>query len=795
MAKKSLKLAGRKWKRQFEEAAVAQSFAKTITEPVTNSYDSYKRLAPSAARSTGLVSRVLAIRKGEHVAHEDIVAELPIQTSKTISIRLGRSRASDLERKECQIVDFAEGMSAEEIDEKFEHYGSEKSGAGSGKGVRGLFGQGLCDVLFSHSPGTIRSIKDGTASECHFSWSSSDAPEYEVRNLGAATKKLRKDWGIPENGTVVSFQLTDRCRVPQQDEMAVARLANFYMLRLINADPSTRVVLEQVRRDKNSEQELRFAFPRGQILEHIETVIGYESYAPIRVEGVVIRADTNLPTREAGDERMNGLLIVDEADTVYDQTLFSKYDANGFLDQLYGIIRLTGVRSIIRDELNAGNAVITESRDGFDTSKGLYKALETGLMPFLEPIYKKEIERKSASDGSLSEASEKRVKKALRKLNEFFEEITKEPGTAGSVGDGVSIPEPIRFETDRIQLRLAQPRRLRLLGNPQVVKEGAAVLFDSDQAGIRVEPSSASWQRVAGKDHLLSVQVSVVSNTLGLQGNIIAVSQDRDDKSLEASLSVLETLPPAFVDPPVTGLEFSPQQATAAPSKRGTVSLLVDPSKIPIGSEILVSIQGGSPLKLVAEPSGDDVTQVALVVRNADMLPGVRVARIGIVFRGYGFGQRAKLRAVCFVGKTMFEAEAQLLIQETQTSSGGIFKGVAYKELSGTMRMLSSEFEPLEGKIVVNKLHPINRAAFGVTQESFSESISGAQAAQLRLAEVIVDQCLFHTLAVAHQNSQISLPKDDEISAMRRKIEEFKYERAEAVYKEFVDGFKVPRFP
>ena len=129
--KKILRLAPRKWRRQFQDA-VQQSLAKTITEPVTNAYDSYKRLVASDSASTGLVSALLKLRVGSHVVHEEIIADLPQQTKKEIVVRLSRTKESSIEKRECQILDFAQGMSYEELDSKFERYGSEQSGQAAG---------------------------------------------------------------------------------------------------------------------------------------------------------------------------------------------------------------------------------------------------------------------------------------------------------------------------------------------------------------------------------------------------------------------------------------------------------------------------------------------------------------------------------------------------------------------------------------------------------------------------------------------------------------------------------------
>ena len=87
MTKRKLKLATRKWERQFNRA-VAQSIAKTLTEPITNSYDSYKRAFGAGDATTGLVDRMLSLGVGTHVVHEDLVKELPLRSEREVLVRL-----------------------------------------------------------------------------------------------------------------------------------------------------------------------------------------------------------------------------------------------------------------------------------------------------------------------------------------------------------------------------------------------------------------------------------------------------------------------------------------------------------------------------------------------------------------------------------------------------------------------------------------------------------------------------------------------------------------------------------
>ncbi len=797
MASRQVKLAGRKWRRQFEESAVAQSLAKALTEPITNSYDSYRRQAGESETSTGLVDELFKVPVGTHLVHSDVARKLPSQREKRIVVSINRTKTSGREPRECRILDNAEGMSAATLEEKFEHYGLEKSGAKSGQAVRGLFGQGLYDVLYSHAPGEIRSVFGGQASVCKFSWGEDDQPHYEVTSLGSVTSRVRKDWRLTQDGTLVVCQLSERCRIPQQDDAVVARLANFYMLRLINSDPSASVVIEQARRDGTSESRLRYEFPRGQVVKRFSTTMKYEQYPPIAVEGTIVRSDTVLPGRDAGDERGCGLLIVDETDTVYDQTFFPKYEMSVALNSIYGVVRLVGIREILRDKLEGGVALVTETRDGFDKSTEFLSLLESTVLAQIEETLRREIEREGKSDSELSGANKKRVKKALGRLNELFEEITKEDGTGAGEGSSahVAAPESIAFESERVQLRLDQPRRLRLVANADRFDLGSAVLFDADPASIKVSPTSAVLESVDGRTDILAASVVVHSEEFGASGMVVAAAEDSAGEMHQASTAIVDTAPPVHLQPPTGGIEFRPQLATAAPSRKGHLTLLIDPAAIPDGTEILVMIGGRSTIRLVRDSDGADTSNLTLTTSARHQVPGSSVRRMLVPFRGAGFGQSAQVSAACFVGKAEFRADAEVLIQDSKQAPSGIFKDVVYKDLPASFSASESEFDRPSGRITVNRLHPVNRAVFGVDPASFDQQLAETAVAQHRLADVVLDQCLFHSVAVAYQNGRILLANDDPIGSIRKTIDNFRSENAQLVYREIVDNFKVPRIP
>jgi len=48
-------------------------------------------------------------------------------------------------------------------------------------------------------------------------------------------------------------------------------------------------------------------------------------------------------------------------------------------------------------------------------------------------------------------------------------------------------------------------------------------------------------------------------------------------------------------------------------------------------------------------------------------------------------------------------------------------------------------------------------------------------------------------MAVAYENSEIVLPREDVVSSVRKNLETFKAQVEEDVFRQFVDGFRVPR--
>jgi len=165
-----------------------------------------------------------------------------------------------------------------------------------------------------------------------------------------------------------------------------------------------------------------------------------------------------------------------------------------------------------------------------------------------------------------------------------------------------------------------------------------------------------------------------------------------------------------------------------------------------------------------------------------------RVARILIPFRGNGYGQSAKVVAKVDVDSRNYETIAFINIEEHEPENGaGIFNDIDYDSRN---RDLACIFERGSGKLVVNSRHPLNQKLFGKNFEEFSWSIENETIAQMRLAEVVLDECIFHIAATKYTKGGehgLILGRDP-ITDIRNFIESQKYRIGPRVFRRFVES-------
>jgi len=787
--------AGRKWDRMFSDA-VARSIAKTVTEPVTNSYDSYK-LDGRLPAASGIVDALLRLKEGDSVSHDSLVSQLPRRPPVSVRVVLATSKtAGGLRKRECRVVDEAAGMDSDELQRSLQFYGEEKSGQPQGKPVRGLFGQGLSDVLFGHGEGRIISFKGRLFREVKVRRDENRQPHADLVVERQATPAERRAWGIPDNGTCVSLILTKGCHVPDPESL-YERLCNFYMLRLINADPACRVLLQQHRTARRKiAHELGYNFPPGTVVGRFSTSWTFEDYPPIHIEGLAVHSLDPLSQGSGLDkeQREGGFLVVDEHDTVYDLTLFG-FETKPGLDHLYGVVRLSGAPRIITDLLSRSQrkaAVITDSRDGFDQRTDFARALWREVYPLLRPIVDAEAEL-ATREVQISEETDKRVKRAFRELNELFKAETE--------GEGPIQPEPepvtgIRFDADGpLQLRAGTPRNVHLLAEAAAFDPHSEIILDTTTPEISVVPARLLVSGVRARKGVRTFQLRVVGNSVGARGKVEALAETRGGDILNAELVISRVVPPLLLVPPEHGLEFRPPLASAPPHRRGSIFLFLDLDRVPFGSEIHVRMDKAPAGLTLLAPDDTAVRALAPVRVSEDhAVDGTSIGRIPIHFRGQAKGQEGNVVAKAR-GRSRRSYKTSALLRVTDPaldSTGGIFNKPDYHPLPG--RQLTAFDEPI-GVIYLNSNHPLNRAFFGEDRQSFWRAVDESQPAQLWLAQAVLEEAMYHILEakrLATGERGFRLEEHDPIGSIRRQMEEWKYTKGADVFRALAPAFVVP---
>jgi hypothetical protein len=255
----------------------------------------------------------------------------------------------------CQVIDYGPGMTEAELERNFGAYAEAKA---KGERTRSLFGRGALDVFLYHSnqqrddgvdpAAHVFTVKDGALSHCRISWEpDSKGMEdsiIETETLGPATASMLKKHGLPSDltrsGTVVRFILADGTRIPNESNL-LPSMSNFYMLRLIAADPYMQVLVQRYRSEGLIGERLTYDFDLGIVLKRARPVFRHERLGEIPVDILVARSDRKMTYDPYNyDRRENGLLFVDDSDAVLDLTLLPEYDKNPLLSRIYGIVKL-----------------------------------------------------------------------------------------------------------------------------------------------------------------------------------------------------------------------------------------------------------------------------------------------------------------------------------------------------------------------------------------------------------------------------------------------------------------------
>jgi len=709
MAKIEINTSSRFMKRKICEA-MRKSYAKCLAELICNSDESYRRLSQTESLTD------------EVAGSNDMKC-----------IYLFVRRTSD----NFEVVDFAEGMTYKTMEKVFGNFGDEKI-THSSEG-RGLFGQGLLQALLSQEHGgVIRSLVDNKLYAGKIRWQKRNVEgRLEPRmmldtdtDIEHATKEIRHNVHIPNgNGTNVSFRFKGDS-FPQKAKL-ISRLSNLYLLRLINTaeDRTINVVFL----DKNDREEscepLLFSWPKGEKIGEIDTIMNYENHK-ISIHGELYRSEEPLSQREAGEDRIGGLLLHDSY-RIMDLTLFD-FDSNPYASRFFGRVELKGAYDLIREKLNQSEPeeILTDSRDGFVRSHPFSKQLAKVITDWLSPIVdseKKAIEQSTGWD----EETRKRTEKAFSVLNELYREVNQGIKGLGPDEEGEKLPENgLQFDRKNSEIEVNRKYLIGLRVNTEIFPPGTTILVRSTSEEIEISPIEAVVKKPEKEKVVSRVSIRLMGKRIDSTGNLLALIGDST-----ASMNVKVVKEEKYY--PSRPMEFNPSRVHSKPNEWASLVLFVKTNIVPIGSVI----------KFISSDNEVIIENDLIAIQPSD----VKYDDIAIVksrFKGTGDGIKATVTA----SAQELSAEAYLVIRSIEPPSGGLFKDF---ELVNKSYNLLTFFDELRGVIEINLNHPLVKRFFGTDVTEAKARYKSLTHCQILIASIILDELLYLTLSRAYTENKI----------------------------------------
>jgi hypothetical protein len=381
---------------QQADQAIKRDVVRALAELITNADDSYRRLEQRGVKTDG-----------------------------QISIQIKRKHQGS----EIEVVDHAEGMTGDKLDEALGTYGEDVSGFAQGAPVRGFFGRGLKDAILGLGEGSVYSIVGDRFNGARLEWKA-NKPWYECDQDITVTPETRKSMDIPTgNGTVVVLRVTRVDVTMPRLDSARKHLSFYFSLRDIMASEKRTVRLLGT---KFSET-LSYRFPKGNVVKE-ETFSLPKSFGSARLTVSLSEKVLDQPG-ETGPLAQAGILICGK-NAIYDNALF-KFDGNPAASRLFGRVVCEGLDELLRKDASIARA----TRDGLDPIHHFFKALkkevEDRLQPIIDAEVKKEaVGRRSAEDQKLR-AKVDRLMSELRTI--VKEELRLDDGN--TEGREVTMPE------------------------------------------------------------------------------------------------------------------------------------------------------------------------------------------------------------------------------------------------------------------------------------------------------------------------------------------------------------------
>jgi len=469
---------------QLSQSAIKKNPIIALVELITNSDDSYRRLDVSFG---------------------------------SIVIKVQRKNRNSI----FTVIDNAEGMDRDKFDQVVGEFGTDSSGFTSGEDVRGYFGRGLKEAILGLGKGTLKSIKNNKFNEC----SLNEEADFELKPEKLASKKLRQNLGIMENGTCVEITITNQeIKIPQISTI-IHDLSRYYSLRDINSSNSRSVRLI----NENSKEfvELEYEYPKRKELTNKENlpIAGYPS-ASFDIQ--VFIANEALTSTDF--TRESGLLIKSKIG-IHAISLF-KFEHDPFAQKICGHVSCQYIDELLRND----EQVLSDKRDGLAKNhafnNNFIKAIEDELTEVIEKLRKVDESKKKSIE---NKETLERIRKVIKEINDFaLNELGFNEGSGTNKGDEKgkkkkTLPtDGFNFIPEFYEIEASKQSTLTLRGIiPYYIKDEDLIKLTIDTEEIKIlNNQMIKVNEEESDENLIDFKIKVLGNSIGTEGFITASTEN-----------------------------------------------------------------------------------------------------------------------------------------------------------------------------------------------------------------------------------------------------------------------------
>ncbi len=475
----------------------------------------------------------------------------------------------DKRKDEFVVVDYAEGIGTNELEQIFKKYADDTSDTNEKNKVRGMFGRGATDVLIESSlakkDNYLISFRDEESTKLVFKFDENNDKSFTSENLShEKEQEIRKKYGINGNGTVVCFG-TGR-KYPKDVKAAIE---DYYMLRFIFSNPARKVVFNDLNEDKVYQLEHDMSY-----FEKCE-ILCNESFE-IKYKEDKLKVNLKL-VKNIEKTKGHYILVYDEKQAVYDDTAFNR-DKDAGIDKIEGRLEIVGLTHFAKKLMNtSGETVVTPTRDGFNQNHGFYKELKNKIDKYIIKACALVTENEEKIVSGVKDKKE--WKNFFKDVNKYFKEELESVFNGGSGEKTFELPaEGIKFVRPSIPVKLNNHYLIKLLINPELIEPGSIIQIKYNKEYIEVVQDKLLFSKP--NEELPFVMVDIIGKSVTSSQEILTAHCGNYEAKLYYDVINEDIHLPAY------GFDFYPNELRKKPEVTREAVMYVDINKFEIGSSI-----------------------------------------------------------------------------------------------------------------------------------------------------------------------------------------------------------------